>query len=338
MVLFENLFPIVFFFCSDSDDSGDVPPTPVPSGPPPPPLRGIPHFNPNSPLSSQLTSLPLIPSSMNRPASASRVTSSKTSLISHKKLSSTSLSQGPVQTAAIQSIESISSGDSPILDGDVSTENQLDNNPQQAPKVPLVRASIPKVKRMLFPTEDTTSSSSDVHNKPDINNTTNSVDLKPNETKSVSLTEHVGPPLDNNLNQLSAIPTSKPPLPKITQVIPSLPKTQFSVKSQTSTKHPNVSPVPMDISSTPQTSSQVRVPSIANHKRDSQHIQEHSVPLVSPSYRDVQANLLNVQRSRRMEEGSESAISDTSSSLTISSDSEEELSDEARDHFNPSKD
>ncbi len=45
-------------------------PLPVPSGPPPPPLRGIPHFNPDSPLSSQLTTTPLIPSIAARPSSA----------------------------------------------------------------------------------------------------------------------------------------------------------------------------------------------------------------------------------------------------------------------------
>ena len=324
-------------FYADSDGSADLTPVPVQTGPPPPPLRGIPHFNPNSPLSSQLTSLPLIPGSMNRPTSASsqsRVTSSKASLLlTPNKPNSTSLLQRPVQTMNVQStgdVESISSSNSP-LDDVGSIEKQLDNQLQQAPRAPLVKASIPKVNRTLFPNGDTTSNSIDVQNKPDVNS---GVDLA---TKYVAPTEHVNPSLDNDIKELSVIPSSRSQLPKITQVIPSLPKKHLPVSSQTSTKHADLSPVPMDISTTSLTSFQVRVPNLANNERDSQQMQEHSVNVVSLSHRDVQANLVNVQRSRRMDEGSVSDVSDTSSSLTISSDSEE-LSDEARDHFNPSKD
>ncbi len=63
-----------YYSRTDSDTDSSVEsstPLPVPSGPPPPPLRGIPHFNPDSPISSQLTTTPLIPSIAARPSSAS---------------------------------------------------------------------------------------------------------------------------------------------------------------------------------------------------------------------------------------------------------------------------
>lgn len=317
----------------DSDESVDLLPTPLTTGPPPPPLRGIPHFNPISPLSSQLTSLPLIPSSLNSrppsasmqlPVSVSRVNSSEPENVSdlplNKSVHPSSLTQTSRNTLnRVESVETESTS-KPPSNGDLCfLEKQTNNNRES----PVAR----KVNMFLFP-EKTMARN--------INCPTGDAESALSPSASPLQTQLLRG--GNYVNHSLMTPNSRSQLPQLTQVLPNprLPAhISSTVSSQPVLRHSTIPPLPVkNVLSSQASCQESATPTTLDTTTNERDL--HSIEQAAPtqSHRYVQEYLVNLHSAdRELQEN----ISDTSSSLTISSDSEEELSDEARDHFNPSK-